>query len=751
MNTYKVKLVCRKDLESNWEEQDTTLLNGELGIATHIVNSEEVFKGIKVGEDKPWSDTAYIPMQSMEDTVAAVMNSFADSDTINFYYDTTDGKYKFEVIPVGATIIQTTYADLVVLRDTNKLINGVGYEFEYQTIHIIEHTEEINTGVPETIVVFANGLNTFATAALSRKYPFDELEYDIDDTGGALNRPGHITYRHDTLNGLSTHYDWRVYKFRRWNYDIPMYDINATYTFDWSKYDNTIMTTGSWIYMYGGEDKVPLTYAMDGYHNPANQWYLNPFWRILWASFWGRYIVHNPTSISLAMGKINANPTDWVDLHTFHTGLGVNPDGSCNPGLMKNIHIGKHSKPNNIIFRDYENNQGNGSGIHDNIIGVGSFDSTIIGNNIINNNYGTFFSNNLLSNSKDNKIETRMEYCCFGDEFHGNQIWNGCIRFMGWGTNYNVFHGGVNQVLLGPECSYNFSTSNLGNNSSGGRFTGNICMRGFSNNFLGTTADSNVFLSWFQNNTIRGHLAANVFRQHTANNYIYGYMKGCDFKHQFLNTTIGTDAPAERYNGIFYFNSFNGDVTASGGRRNYFATNSSYNVYNNYVKDVGTGTSVGTNKPGTPTIPYKTNNSIYHFAVDGVTMLDTSISVNRTIFNQELKSYSVIENLADTTVPKVKSGLSKIDFIFPEVSIDSSDEIYFNTNISIDTVTTSANINSVTYQVKVDGNTYIDKATPADVNTWILTLTEGTEYWIKAIQTRVTGGVDKGYHTFNLK
>ena len=99
-------------------------------------------------------------------------------------------------------------------------------------------------------------------------------------------------------------------------------------------------------------------------------------------------------------------------------------------------------------------------------------------------------------------------------------------------------------------------------------------------------------------------------------------------------------------------------------------------------------------------------------------------------------------------------GLSKVDFIFPDVSIDSVDEIYLDAKITIKSTTKSNNIASVTYYAKEEGGDYATAGVLVDfaaVNTWIAgNFMAGDRYWIKAVQVRTVGAVDKGYHTLTL-
>ena len=138
----------------------------------------------------------------------------------------------------GGTVT-TNYATLTGLISSNSLVPGVWYQFPYSTKHLIggttaeyndtsvhydDGTAVKSTLVPETetLSVLALSGNVIHVEAKSTQYPNDIIYYDVNDNlteDGNQPRPGFITYREDTVNNISAHYDWRNVIHRRFDMD----------------------------------------------------------------------------------------------------------------------------------------------------------------------------------------------------------------------------------------------------------------------------------------------------------------------------------------------------------------------------------------------------------------------------------------------------------------------------------------------------------------------------------------------------
>ena len=138
---------------------------------------------------------------------------------------------------VTSGLSATTFTDLKSAISNSSLIAGKFYKFAYNTKHLIGGTTaEYNdtsvhydngtavkgTLVPETenLIVLAIAGNKIHTEVYSEQYPNDIIYYDVtnDRTEDNLqDRPGFITYRKDTINDVSAHYDWRNVIHRRFD------------------------------------------------------------------------------------------------------------------------------------------------------------------------------------------------------------------------------------------------------------------------------------------------------------------------------------------------------------------------------------------------------------------------------------------------------------------------------------------------------------------------------------------------------
>tara|TARA_Y100000389_G_scaffold188827_1_gene211837 strand:- start:1693 stop:4842 length:3150 start_codon:yes stop_codon:yes gene_type:complete len=133
----------------------------------------------------------------------------------------------------------TTYNSLSSAISSSSLIAGKFYKFAYSTKHLIggttaeyndtsvhydDGTAVKSTLVPETenLLVLAIAGNKIHTEVYSEQYPNDIIYYDVSDNlteDGLQARPGFITYREDTVNNISAHYDWRNVIHRRFDMD----------------------------------------------------------------------------------------------------------------------------------------------------------------------------------------------------------------------------------------------------------------------------------------------------------------------------------------------------------------------------------------------------------------------------------------------------------------------------------------------------------------------------------------------------
>ena len=115
-----------------------------------------------------------------------------------------------------------TFAQLQTLISGSSLQPGKLYLInDFQTIHRIINTTTINTGPIEPLISVATSTTTLSRAARSITYPNDEIQIDWTNViceDGVTPRKGLITYRIDTVRNVSTYFDFRAWKVRRWQF-----------------------------------------------------------------------------------------------------------------------------------------------------------------------------------------------------------------------------------------------------------------------------------------------------------------------------------------------------------------------------------------------------------------------------------------------------------------------------------------------------------------------------------------------------
>lgn len=132
--------------------------------------------------------------------------------------------------PLNVEIYQeVTYAELQTLITNSELIPGKKYLLtDYQTVHLIQGTTDINTGPIEPLLLTASKTNELEEAALSLTYKNDLIYYNaLDTTFGATK--GFIRRRVDTKKYIDTPLDWRVVKFRRYKFNPQLHVIGNSY------------------------------------------------------------------------------------------------------------------------------------------------------------------------------------------------------------------------------------------------------------------------------------------------------------------------------------------------------------------------------------------------------------------------------------------------------------------------------------------------------------------------------------------
>ena len=134
---------------------------------------------------------------------------------------TDSGTKTVVTIPTPTASFQEsiTYADLLAKVTVSTLEVGKRYLItDFATKHIIPNSGGVvNTGSVEELIVTAIAVNKLYHVAQSVSRPNDIIHYEITDSTTAGGDKGRIFYRKDTVNNVSTYYDWREVRFRQYN------------------------------------------------------------------------------------------------------------------------------------------------------------------------------------------------------------------------------------------------------------------------------------------------------------------------------------------------------------------------------------------------------------------------------------------------------------------------------------------------------------------------------------------------------
>jgi hypothetical protein len=124
-------------------------------------------------------------------------------------------------------VIEIEYNLLKTLKDNSQLEIGVWYKIvDYQTIHRIQNTTQIHYGPIEPLYIYSIDTDKLTTRVYSDIHPNDIIEFDFNDDvceDLVTPRKGRILFRHDLIKDISTYYDWREFKFRRWKVISKIY------------------------------------------------------------------------------------------------------------------------------------------------------------------------------------------------------------------------------------------------------------------------------------------------------------------------------------------------------------------------------------------------------------------------------------------------------------------------------------------------------------------------------------------------
>ncbi len=398
---------------------------------------------------------------------------YIDKETgIIYIWDSLNSVYK-----VAEYIIEITYSELSTLITNSELIPGQKYLLsDYQTVHTIPTTADLNTGLTEPLIVTALSSNELEPIAFSTLYPNDIIYYHHEN-GNTLfpgSTKGYISRRIDTLYNNSIGNDFRNCKYRR-------YKLNVTTEWDGVTAFNqlaVVKKTGTEeIYIaLKANTNVALTETGTWVRHPYNN-----------ATYNG-----HPTS-----GLVNVpyDSLDYQDQYLFRIDYNISSN---------------HTYNNLINYR----------GLYDTVVGL-NFQHNLFSGEFVGNTIGDSFSRNSCNGYyADNVHGSTNNTNTFIGNFYNNNLGNQTFR--------NTFSGPFDSNIIGNDCQENtfgpwFKNNKIGNsfqiNSIGADFDGNTVGKSFKFNTIGLLNTGNVMADNFKQTTTNSRISSINF---TSATHVYG-------------------------------------------------------------------------------------------------------------------------------------------------------------------------------------------------------------------------------------
>ena len=286
-----------------------------------------------------------------------------------------------EVPDAPAPLTNITYDQLTAAISGSTLIPGAKYLItDYQTVHIIPNTEDINTGEVEPLLITAISANKLAPEAYSALFPDDVIYYSPTNDQDIVPSctKGYIYRRVDTKQNNDIPFDFRQVKFRRWQISQPTWDEATTYekgAVVKSTVDGTL-----WVSLVAGN--LNNDTSNDAYWRQFewdNLSYVSPR-----ENEW--LIVEDTFQIMLTCTALYQDYKMWANDADYATAFSNKIDTPLS-GLIENT--------NTVIFGANFNSNAIGADFGNNSIGANFFYNSI-GANFIGNSIGDGFNRNSI-------------------------------------------------------------------------------------------------------------------------------------------------------------------------------------------------------------------------------------------------------------------------------------------------------------------------------------------------------------------
>ncbi|HMM12471.1 MAG TPA: hypothetical protein PKE03_10295 [Bacteroidales bacterium] len=387
--------------------------------------------------------------------------------------------------PDSAGVISITYDQLSSLIAGSGLVPGQKYLItDYQTVHVIPDTADVNTGAVEPLLVTALSSNELEPIAFSPLYPDDIIYYSPVNGGDYVPgcTKGYIYRRIDTAQNNDLPFDFRQVRFRRWQIDVTTTDATGAVG-NYSKWSVVRKTNTNEIYIKHND--LPAVPFSD-------------------TASWRRFEWDNLSYVSWMS-------TDWF---------------MCDESITIPV--------NSNNFNDFLFFSGAYASCYNNTIqnssNINNCSTVIFGNDFYGNTIGNYFYNNSIgSNFNYNSIGSNFSYNSIGNNFYVNSIGsNFTVNSIGNDFYNNSIGSNFNYNSIGSNFSYNSIGNNFYNNSIGSNFYVNYIGSNFTVNSIGSNFYGNTIGNYFYVNTI-----GNYFYGNTIGNYFYSNTMGTNFRNNF--------------------------------------------------------------------------------------------------------------------------------------------------------------------------------------------------------------------------
>ena len=349
------------------------------------------------------------------------------------------------------SLLEVTYAELAGIISRQELVPYKRYLIkDYQTVHSIPNTTDINTGDVEPLMVTALSADRLDAIAYSSLYPQDTIYYEVENNQAIVPgcTKGYIYRRIDEMQNNDFPMDFRNVKFRRWEIAQPAWNVsNVPYTK--GVIVSNPASSALYISLVDGNDEDPTnvgstTWEMLPYENET---YLSPFpneWEI----------------VDAQKGVLYSHANYFQDYHIYAD--------------VANYSMWHNNKIEKSVSSIIENC---------NTVVLNMFSDNRIGYAFSNNTIFDFLQNDVKDNFSGNLINSDFSMNNIDKEFKNNLIFTAFTsNRIGRGFNCNIALNNFEYNNLGRNIYENFFGIDFNSNTIGNHFEYNTVRNNFVNN-----------------------------------------------------------------------------------------------------------------------------------------------------------------------------------------------------------------------------------------------------------------------------